>query len=203
MRTLETSRLILRPFTADDADFVLDLYSRMEVKRYIGNPPTLMQDRAEALALIEAWHRLDDGTCGIWAVQDKDSGNLAGTLLLKPIPASGPDRRPSGDIEIGWHFHPAGWGRGYAPEAATAVLQHAFDAGLPRIVAVTNPANTTSMRVCEKIGLQARGTTEKYYNTVCRLFTAENPAGNRAAQNPEAGTPEAGTPRAATASADG
>ncbi|MDN3905463.1 GNAT family N-acetyltransferase [Arthrobacter sp. YD2] len=175
MLTLETRRLLLRPYMSADADFVLDLYSRMEVQRYIGNPPKLMQNRSEALALIEAWHRRDDGTCGIWAVQDKGAGKLAGTLLLKPIPASGPERQPSGDIEIGWHFHPGSWGKGYASEAAAAVLQHAFDAGLPRVVAVTNPANSASMRVCEKIGLQHHGPTDRYYNTVCEFFTADAP----------------------------
>ncbi|MCC9175398.1 GNAT family N-acetyltransferase [Arthrobacter sp. zg-Y179] len=180
MQTLETDRLTLRPFTSKDADFVLDLYSRMEVQRFLGAVPKTMQDRAEALTLIEAWVRRDDEICGIWAVQEKvvqeqESGNLAGTLLLKPIPASGPERKPSGDIEIGWHFHPDSWGRGYASEAGAAVLAHAFDAGLPRVVAVTNPANTASMRVCEKVGLQHQGTTDRYYNTVCELFTAENP----------------------------
>ncbi|MCC3276506.1 GNAT family N-acetyltransferase [Arthrobacter sp. zg-Y20] len=186
MRALETDRLTLRLFTADNADFVLDLYSRMDVQRYIsGHPPKLMKDRTEAVALIEAWTRRDDGTCGIWAVQEKAAednvaGQLTGTLLLKPIPASGPELQESGDIEIGWHFHPDFWGRGYAPEAAAAVLQHGFDAGLPRIVAVTNPANTASMRVCGKIGLQAQGTTDRYYNKTCQLFTADNPAGNNA-----------------------
>ncbi|MCQ1987586.1 MULTISPECIES: GNAT family N-acetyltransferase [unclassified Arthrobacter] len=175
MRTLETDRLTLRPFTSEDAAFVLDLYSRMEVQRFLGTNPKLMQDRAEALALIEAWAGRDDGTCGVWAVQDKDTGQLAGTLLLKPIPASGPERKPSDDIEIGWHFHPDSWGKGYASEAGAAVLAHAFAAGLPQVVAVTNPANTASMRVCGKIGLQHQGSTDRYYNTVCELFTAENP----------------------------
>ncbi|UWX97798.1 GNAT family N-acetyltransferase [Arthrobacter zhaoxinii] len=175
MQTLETARLTLRPFTAEDADFVLDLYSRMEVQRFLGVDPKLMRDRSEATTLIEAWTRRDDGTCGIWAVQEQDTGKLAGTLLLKPIPASGPERKPSGDIEIGWHFHPDSWGKGYASEAGVAVLAHAFAAGLPQVVAVTNPANTASMRVCKKIGMIPRGTTDRYYNTVCELFTAENP----------------------------
>ncbi|MCC3302215.1 GNAT family N-acetyltransferase [Arthrobacter sp. zg-Y895] len=180
MLTLETPRLTLRPYTSEDADFVLDLYSRMEVQRFLGANPKLMRDRAEALTLIEAWSRRDDGTCGIWAVQEKtvqdqDTGNLTGTLLLKPIPASGPERKPSGDIEIGWHFHPDSWGKGYASEAGAAVLAHAFAAGLPQVVAVTNPANTASMRVCGKIGLQHQSSTDRYYNTVCELFTAENP----------------------------
>ena len=175
MLSLETPRLLLRPFETDDAGFILDLYSRLEVQRYLGATPKLMQDRSEALALIEAWARVDDGTCGIWAVQDKQGANLAGTLLLKSIPASGPPRAPSGDTEIGWHFHPDSWGRGYASEAGAAVLAHAFDAGLEQVVAVTNPANTASMRVCQRIGMQHRGSTDRYYNALCELFIADNP----------------------------
>lgn len=171
MRTLETERLLLRPWTAADADFVLDLYSRWDVQRFLGRKPALMQDRAEALARIEGWSRLENETHGIWAVQEKESGNLTGSLLLKSIPASGPDLQPSGNTEIGWHFHPDYWGRGYATEAAAAVLKHGLDGGLPLVVAVTNPENTASMRVCERIGLHHQGQTDRYYNAVCELFT--------------------------------
>jgi RimJ/RimL family protein N-acetyltransferase len=48
VENLETERLILRPWEPKDADFVLDLYSRWEVQRFIGNPPRVMADRAEA-----------------------------------------------------------------------------------------------------------------------------------------------------------
>ena len=179
MLTLETPRLLLRPYTDDDAAFVLDLYSRREVQQFLGVSPKLMKDSAEALALIAAWNRLDDGTCGVWAVQVMDaagSEHLAGTLLLKPIPASGPERKPSGDIEIGRHFHPDSWGKGYAPEAAAAVLDHALARGLPKVVAVINPANGASRRVCEKVGLHHQGTSDRYYNAVCELFSTERPA---------------------------
>lgn len=176
MRNLETERLLLRPYAPDDADFVYDLYSRMDVQRYLGVQPKVMRDRAEATARIQAWAALDDGTCGIWAVQDKASGRLVGSLLLKSIPSSGPELPPSGDIEIGWHFHPDSWGRGYAPEAAAAVLAHGLHGGLPRVVAVINPENSASRRVCEKIGLHPCGLTDRYYNTVCELFSTE-PAG--------------------------
>ncbi|MFP5313615.1 MAG: GNAT family N-acetyltransferase, partial [Actinomycetes bacterium] len=125
---------------------------------------------------------------GVWAVQLKDapalpnhddaSALLAGTLLLKPIPASGPELplQPSGDTEIGWHFHPGHWGTGYAAEAAHAVLTHAFESGLPRVIAVTNPANTPSQRVCTRIGLAHAGQTDKYYNARCELYEASNTA---------------------------
>ncbi|KSU76621.1 Protein N-acetyltransferase, RimJ/RimL family [Pseudarthrobacter enclensis] len=213
VENLETERLILRPWEPKDADFVLDLYSRWEVQRFIGNPPRVMADRAEAEERIRVWRAMDHPVHAVWVVQLKgpaqqanpaNSTNpaqpsnppqqtdpaqpripghskpaLAGTLLLKSIPASGAELplQPSGDTEIGWHFHPDHWGKGYATEAAAAVLAYAFNNGAPKVVAVTNPANTASQRVCTRIGLLHRGRTSKYYNALCELFELVNPAG--------------------------
>jgi RimJ/RimL family protein N-acetyltransferase len=184
---LETGRLILRPWEPEDAAFVLDLYSRWEVQRFIGTKPRVMTSMAEAGELIDKWRGIDHPMHGIWAVQLKAhpeaaqqrtaKPQLAGTLLLKSIPASGSELplQPSGDTEIGWHFHPDHWGNGYATEAAQVVLGHAFARGLPRVVAVTSPANAASQRVCTRIGLSHRGQTDKYYNAVCELFERVNP----------------------------
>ena len=186
VKILATKRLILRPWQPDDAAFVLDLYSRWEVQRFIGNYPRIMTSIAEARERIDIWRRLDHPIHAVWAVQlkdttgkpkqDKASVRLAGTLLLKSIPASGSKLplQPSGDTEIGWHFHPEHWGNGYATEASQAVLNLAFSSGLPRVVAVTNPANTASQRVCTRIGLVHRGQTDKYYNARCELFERWN-----------------------------
>lgn len=59
---------------------------------------------------------------------------LAGALLLKSIPASGNSLplQPSGDTEIGWHFHPNYWGHGFATEPAAAALTHAFESDWAR-----------------------------------------------------------------------
>jgi RimJ/RimL family protein N-acetyltransferase len=174
---LQTARLILRPWEPGDTDFVFDLYSRWEVQRFIGNPPRVMTERAEAAERISAWQHLDHPVHAVWAVQLKESGQLAGTLLLKSIPASGESLplQPSGDTEIGWHFHPGHWGHGYASEAGAAVLNHAFAAGLTRIVAVTAPANTASQKVCGRIGMRHLGQTTRYYNSLCELFEVTAP----------------------------
>ena len=189
---LETERLILRPWEPEDAAFVLDLYSRWEVQRFIGTKPRVMTSMAEASELIDRWRGIDHPVHAIWAVQLKaqaesarpepvqqrtDKPQLAGTLLLKSIPASGSELplQPSGDTEIGWHFHPDHRGNGYATEAAQVVLGHAFARGLPRVLAVTNPANAASQQVCTRIGLSHRGQTGKYYNAVCELFEGINP----------------------------
>ena len=174
---LQTARLILRPWEPADANFVLDLYSRWEVQRFIGNPPRVMASRAEAQERINAWQHMDQPVHAVWAVQLRESGQLVGTLLLKSIPASGGSLplQPSGDTEIGWHFHPDHWGHGFASEAAAAVLDYALAAGLKRIVAVTAPANTASQKVCGRIGMRHLGQTEKYYNSLCELFEATDP----------------------------
>ena len=172
MLSYETGRLTLRPWTPDDADFVFDLYSRWEVQRFIGKTPQIMADRSEALARLVKWMSLDHAVHGIWAVDQKESGRPAGVLLLKAIPFSqGVEDLPQ-DTEIGWHFHPDFWGRGYASEAATVILGHAFDRGLDEVVAVTNPSNTASRRVCGRIGMQHLGETSRYYDTVCELYVA-------------------------------
>ncbi|HEY4268700.1 MAG TPA: GNAT family N-acetyltransferase [Galbitalea sp.] len=177
MRTLTTERLTLRPWTPDDADFVLDMYSRWEVQRFIGLAPRLMENRSEALERIARWSAEDDPIQGIQAVEVTATGQLVGNLLLKSIPASGDlPLQPSGDTEIGWHFHPDYWGNGYASEAASAGLALAWTGDLARVVAVTNPENSASQAVCLRIGMRHDGQTDRYYNATCELFVAERPA---------------------------
>ena len=179
MTPVQTARLTLRPFTthADDLAFVFDMYSRMEVQRYLGRNPRVLTDPAEARALVGRWASLEDGALGVRAITTH-RGDRLGVLLLKRIPWSADAAAPGTpeDIEIGWHLHPDAWGSGYAAEAAAAVLPEAWAAGIPRIVAVTNPANAASQRVCRRIGMRALGPTDRYYDTTCELFELVAPA---------------------------
>jgi RimJ/RimL family protein N-acetyltransferase len=177
VKELETERLILRSWTAQDADFVFDMYSRWEVQRFLGTTPSVMQERDEAVKVLQRWSDLEHPIHHIWAITRRDDDQPLGTLLLKSIPASGTDGKPSGDTEIGWHLHPDAWGSGYASEAAARVLAYAFESGLDRVVAVTYPDNTASQAVCLRIGMEHLGSTDVYYDTTCELFEALNPSG--------------------------
>lgn len=168
---LTTDRLVLRDWTRSDEDraFLFDMYRRPEVRRYLGTGD-VMTDTAEVDALLDRWVGLADGILGVRAVETTD-GRRLGSVLLKRIPwSSGAgDGRPE-DIEIGWHFHPDAWGAGYATEAASAVLALAERQGIRGLVAVTNPVNTASGAVAERIGLRPAGETRDYYNATCALY---------------------------------
>lgn len=179
MTPLRTHRLTLRDWITDpdDLHFVLDMYSRGDVQRYLGRSPRLMVDVEEARAAVRRWTALEDGPLGVRAITTHE-GERVGSLLLKRIPWSADAVAPGTpeDIEVGWHLHPDAWGHGYASEAAAAVLQEAWDGGIPRVVAVTNPANSASQAVCRRIGMRHLGLSDRYYDTTCEFFAIEAPA---------------------------
>ena len=161
--------MTLRPYAADDIDFVYDMYSRWEVQRFLGRTPRVLEDREEAAERVAVWAAMNHPIHGVWLIVDTASGERLGTALLKELPASG--GAPSGDIEVGWHLHPDAWGRGVASEAATALLQHAADQGVSPVLAVVYPENLASQRVAERIGMRSLGPTRAYYDVECLLFS--------------------------------
>ena len=144
--TLQSERLTLRPWTADDAEAVFDLYSRWEVMRFLGTNPAVMTEPVQAEAKIATWNALPGPLHGIWAIVPHGEDRPIGTALLKLLPHSG-SKAPSPDTEVGWHLHPDAWGRGYATEAGGRLLAHAWSHDLEQVFAVTYPENTASRAV--------------------------------------------------------
>ncbi len=168
METLHTPRLKLRPPDEADAAFVMGMYRRHEVMRWIGDgapQPT----HAQALQRI-ARYRSYPEPFGGWLIEL--GGRPLGFLLCKPIPWSrDADRRDDPpDIEIGWHLHPDAWGIGYATEAAQAVIEYVAAHGVRRLVAVTHPDNEPSRAVCGRLGMRSMGATTDYYDERTMLF---------------------------------
>ena len=63
------------------------------------------------------------------------------------------------DVEIAYHFLPSAWGKGYATEAATAILDFGFEkVRLKEIIGLAFPENVASWRVLEKVGMRYVGT---------------------------------------------
>ena len=174
----ETDRLIVRMYEPDDVAFVFDMYSRWEVQRFLGAAPRPHQAREESMAAIQRWRSFSDSNplFGVWAVALRN-GPLVGTVLLKPAPLSS-DQRPmplSDDYEVGWHLHPDHWGHGYATEMAAGALQRGYDAGIAEIIAIVVPENLKSKRVAERIGMEPRGLTNRYYSIDADLYVRRRP----------------------------
>jgi RimJ/RimL family protein N-acetyltransferase len=159
---LRTDRLRLRPWTTSEADLarLVDIYSREEIRRWVGGTPSVPPGE-----LVDRWaavHALDE-RFGCWAIVRGD-GVTAGTVLFKPLPNG------VGEIEVGWHLHPDSWGRGYATEAARAVIDRGFAAGVPEVYAVVRPGNEASVAVCRRLGMAHLGRMRRWYDVELEAF---------------------------------
>ena len=177
-----TGRLVARPWTLADVDRHFDMYSRWEVARWLGSAPAPLQSREESVARIERWSLgvRRDRRFGLWAIEVAETRVVVGSVLLVPIPLTGEERsRPpeeGGDVEVGWHLHPDSWGHGYATEAAQGALAKAWSDGLAEVVAVVYAGNEPSLRVCQRLGMEPTGPTQKWYGVELEAFRIRRPA---------------------------
>jgi RimJ/RimL family protein N-acetyltransferase len=148
---LETERLILRRFTADDVDLIVELYSDPDVMRYItGGLPTSRQEIEHDF--LPSWLSYYDRFAGygFWAAIEKSSGEFLGWFHFRPRPGTSPD-----DIELGYRLRKSAWGKGYGTEGSRALIRKGFlEFGVQRVYAGTMVVNTASRRVMEKCGLK-------------------------------------------------
>jgi ribosomal-protein-alanine N-acetyltransferase len=146
---LQTHRLYLRPFNANDVDNLFALDSNPDAVRFNAQPFT---QRTQAQQVIDRllYHYINTAEYQFWAAHHLQSPNdFMGWFCLKPL-----DNSP--EIEIGYRLFPTYWNQGYATEGAQFLIhQHGFiTRQLTRIVAVTHPENRASQRVLQKCGLQ-------------------------------------------------
>jgi [ribosomal protein S5]-alanine N-acetyltransferase len=151
---IETERLRLRPLRPDDFEALHAIYSDPRVSAWIGEHAP-EDTRAELEFYVR--HQAEHGWA-FWAVEERATGRFLGDCGLQPL-----ERRPGGEVELGYDLHPDAWGRGIATEAARATLDHARDAlGLRRVIAVVKPDHLASRRVLERSGLVLVGEREAY-----------------------------------------
>lgn len=167
--TIETERLLLRPFIESDADSLLAIYGNPEVARWSGSGEP-MQSREAAVARIMGWpERIGPHpAAGIFAVVPRGTEDIVGIALLVPLPAG--SSVDCDDLEIGWHFRPDAWGCGYAAESAAILVGRAFVAGVDELFAVTHPENVRSQAVCRRLGMTDLGLSTQWYDRELRAF---------------------------------
>ncbi len=170
---LETEGLIIRRWIPEiDAKQAFEIYGDVEVMRYIGTGKTeasIETQRQSLEAAIERYKQSDNTTTGAWAIVEKQSITIVGTILLKQLPDI--NRQPTNDYEVGWHLRKASWGKGYATEAAREIINYGFNIlQLPVIYAVVKPENHASVKVTQRLGMTPLGITNQYYNGVNLLL---------------------------------
>jgi RimJ/RimL family protein N-acetyltransferase len=147
---LLTERLLLRPFATSDFDALLAIQSRADVARYLYWDPRTSAEVREALAVkIRATAIVSEGDNLSLAAELRSTGELIGDCNVHWTSA---EHRQG---EIGFVFHPDHHGRGYATEAAEALLALAFDElRLHRVIGRLEERNTASARVLERLGMR-------------------------------------------------
>jgi RimJ/RimL family protein N-acetyltransferase len=149
MLILETERLNLRRFSVDsDAPFALTLLNEPSFLQYIGDKKVRNLDDARQYLLNGPIASYEKNGFGLYAVELKESQTSIGMCgLIKREELPEPD--------IGFAFLPEFWKKGYAFEAAAAVMKDARETlNLDRILAIVNPENYASMKLLERLGLR-------------------------------------------------
>lgn len=149
---LETHRLIIKKPDLNDLDRLYALQSDSEVMKYIGQGVrTQKQVRTGLQAAIE--HQQKYGF-SLGCVYEKESRQFVGRAGLIHL---GYDYTQK-DIEIAYALVKSAWGKGYATEIATALLDWGFkNLDVDRLVAVVAPDNQPSKNVLQKIKMQFGG----------------------------------------------
>lgn len=178
MDLLETARIRLRGWHHDDAAAFLDIYSRIEVVKWLGaHPRQPLESLEAAIARIGAWRQLTSKLrppLGLWAIVPvaDPAAKPIGTALLLPLTT---DEVQTEEIEIGWHLHPDQQGKGFATEAAQALLQAAASSGIRTVIALTDLDNVRSQAVAVRLGMTDEGTTDRWYGLTTRQFGLDLP----------------------------
>ena len=149
MKTIfETQRFIVREHGIGDAPDLFRLNSDPDVTRYTGDQAFASVEEAARLIQERMASQYARFHMGRWAVREKTDGAYVGWCGLKYL-------EDEHEVDLGYRFSRAHWGRGIATETARASIEYGFDVlRLDRMIADAMTANTASIRVLEKVGMQ-------------------------------------------------
>jgi [ribosomal protein S5]-alanine N-acetyltransferase len=152
---LTTERLALCPVTAADHAALLAHWTLPDVRRFLFDGAVL--SAAEVSEIIaESVRDFAAGGYGNWIIRECGRAEPAGPELAGTELAGTAGLRPLDDVglEIFYSLAPGAWGRGYATEAARAVVGHALGTlGLAEVLAEVDEGNTASVAVVKRLGM--------------------------------------------------
>ena len=153
MTVLETERLFLRRFMMDDAQFILTLVNEPSFLRYIGDKKVRNLEDARQYMLNGPVASYERNGFGLYLLELKESHapiGMCGLIKREELP----------DPDIGFALLPDFWSKGFAFEAAAAVLQDARERlNLQRLLAITTTDNEASIKLLQRLGFRLERVT--------------------------------------------
>lgn len=151
---IRTERLLIRQATTDDAQGLADRRNEPEVARY--QNWTLPYPLERARNMLEENQALDGPQNENWwmgSVCDPETGEVLGDLVVHLT-------SDAKIAEVGYTFHTRNWGKGYAVEGLTALVEYLFGGlGVTRVFGMLHPDNIASAMVLERVGMLFEGHT--------------------------------------------
>jgi RimJ/RimL family protein N-acetyltransferase len=145
---IRTERLILRRFEGSNLDAYHAYHSLPQTARFLPGPAKTYTQSMERVGKYANFAFEKEGDWVALAIEAADDGGLQGEVVLKWLPGCGQG-------EVGWTLAPGARGKGYATEAAAAVLRLGFDElGMHRIEARLDELNTASAALCCRLGMR-------------------------------------------------
>ena len=162
-----TTRLTLRGWSDDDAPAALAIYGSADVARWLTPALDRVADVEAMRSVLATWRQQKTELVppqGRWAIHRIADDAVVGGVAIRLLP---PDNE---DLEVSWQLDPAEWGKGYATEAARALIAWAFTQEIDELFAVVRPTNVRATAMAKRLGMQWVGETAKYYGLNLQVY---------------------------------
>ncbi|EMD1174439.1 GNAT family N-acetyltransferase [Vibrio harveyi] len=168
MKTLTTKRLTLRLVSVEDAPFILELYNQQDFYRFVGDKQIRTLEEAKRYIQDNMLRMQELKGVSLLVVEtnhDKQPVGICGLVKRDTLTA----------FDIGYGYLPSAYGKGYAKEAASVVVDFAREEmNIENLVAITNNDNIRSISLLEKLGFQFERVEQTYDNgRTLQLYTKE------------------------------
>ncbi|CAE6944229.1 Acetyltransferase (GNAT) domain [Vibrio sp. B1FLJ16] len=158
MKTLNTERLTLRLVSVDDALFILELYNHPDFYRFVGDKQIRTQEEAKRYIQDNMLRMQELKGVSLLVVETKQD--------QRPIGICGLVKRDTlTEFDIGYGYLPGAYGKGYALEAARAVVEFArVDMKIDNLFAISSNDNNRSINLLKKLGFEFERVEQTYDN---------------------------------------
>jgi len=159
--TLHTQRLTLRPQTMGDAQALYAWQSDAETQRYINPPHTNINETTEYLQWVISEWQGDHQKYYAFGIEF--DGRLIGEIAFS-YGCGKCGRCQPGEAALGFVIQREVWGKGFATEATTAIIEHCFSIGAKKIIMACDVRNAAALRMAEKLDFCLEKTETSEYN---------------------------------------